>query len=102
MRTYNFKTILKAVVLAFCISLLGAGASFGQTVVNLTAAPATATLPDGSAVPMWGYFCNYDSTLAPATTPGSCAALNPKAGSAWSPVVITVASGQNLTISLTN
>ncbi len=25
--------------------------------VNLTAAPTTVTMPDGSAVPMWGYIC---------------------------------------------
>ncbi len=37
--------------------------------------------------------------------PGStatCAALNPSAGASWSPVVITVPTGQALTINLTN
>src|ERR1700694_2434962 len=102
MRTYNFKTILKTVVLVFSILLFGAGASVAQTVVNLTAAPTTATLPDGSVVQMWGYFCNYGSTLTPPTTPGSCSALNTNAGTGWSPVAITVPTGQNLQINLTN
>src|SRR6202521_5111391 len=102
MRTYNFKTILKTVVLVFSILLFGAGASVAQTVVNLTAAPTTATLPDGSVVQMWGYFCNYGSTLTPPTTPGSCSALNTNAGTGWSPVAITVPTGQNLQITLTN
>src|SRR6476660_3921778 len=97
MRTYYFKKISKAAALAFCIFFLGTSASVGQTVVNLTAAPTTATLPDGSTVPMWGYFCNNDPALATPTTPGACASLNPKAAG-WSPVVLTVATGQNLTI----
>jgi hypothetical protein len=59
MRTSNFKSkvVLKAAVLAAVIFLLGAGASFGQQVVNLTAGPAGITLPDGVGVPMWGYSC---------------------------------------------
>src|SRR5207248_632409 len=57
---------------------------------------ATATLPDGSAVPMWGYSCG--APVAGAT----CAKLNPAAAAGvWSPVVITVPPGP-LTISLTN
>src|SRR5205807_6275253 len=69
-----------------------------------TAGPAKAYLPDGSAVPMWGYSCGTAVTGATAT----CVALNNAvaAGTAtvgtWSPVVITVPSGQYLTISLTN
>jgi hypothetical protein len=44
---------------------------------------------------MWGYTCG-------ATTGGAgCAKLNPTA-SGWSPVVITVTTGQNLTINLNN
>ncbi|PYU56719.1 MAG: hypothetical protein DMG56_23455, partial [Acidobacteria bacterium] len=81
-------------------------AAFGQT-VNLTAEPATATLPDGSAVPMWGYSCGTVVTGGTAT----CALLNPLAAATtttaatWSPVVITVpyvATGTSLTINLTN
>jgi len=32
---------------------LRAVAAYGQQQINLTAAPATVTLPDGSQVPMW-------------------------------------------------
>src|SRR5207249_6028142 len=82
---------------AACVAL-------GQQTINLTAGPAKAYLPDGSAVPMWGYSCGTAVTGATAT----CVALNNAvaAGTAtvgtWSPVVITVPSGQYLTISLTN
>jgi len=95
MRTNNMKAILKAALRVVCILPFAAVAAFGQT-VNLTAGPATATLPDGSAVPMWGYSCG--APVAGAT----CAKLNPAApAGVWSPVVITVPPGP-LTISLTN
>src|SRR6267142_7086914 len=100
MRTNNMKAILKAALRVVCILPFAAVAAFGQT-VNLTAGPAIATLPDGSAVPMWGYSCG--ATVAGAT----CAKLNPAAAAAgvWSPIVITVpyvATGTSLTINLTN
>src|SRR6266480_4307695 len=104
MRTNNFKAILKAALRVVCILPFAAAAAFGQQVVNLTAAPTTTTLPDGTAVPMWGYFCGTAATGATAT----CAALNPAsvatltAPATWSPVVITVPTGQGLTINLTN
>src|SRR5256714_190206 len=95
MRTNNMKAILKGALRVVCILPFAAVAAFGQT-VNLTAGPATATLPDGSAVPMWGYSCG--APVAGAT----CAKLNPAAAAGvWSPVVITVPPGP-LTISLTN
>src|SRR5437879_8800947 len=108
MRMNNFKAILKAATLSLGGLLLTASASFAQQQVNLTAAPTTTTLPDGTTVPMWGYSCGTAVTtnIAPVAT---CAALNPAsvstvAGvpSTWSPVVITVPTGQGLTISLTN
>src|SRR6202140_4462740 len=108
MRTNNFKPILKAALRVVCILPFAAAAAFGQQQVNLTAAPTTTTLPDGTTVPMWGYSCGTAVTtnIAPVAT---CAALNPAsvstvAGvpSAWSPVVITVPTGQALTINLTN
>src|SRR3989454_2163795 len=105
MRTNNFKAILKAGLRVVCILPFAAAAAFGQQVVNLTAAPTSITLPDGTAVPMWGYFCGTAAAGATAT----CGPLNPAsvstvAGvpSTWSPVVITVPTGQGLTISLTN
>src|SRR3984893_3721056 len=95
MQFINLKSVLKTSVLAVAALLLTAGASFAQS-VNLTAAPTTATLPDGQVVPMWGYTCT-GTPVAPAT----CAASNPNALTGWSPVVITVPPG-NLTINLTN
>src|SRR5216684_8408806 len=107
MRMNNMKAILKAATLAVAALLLTAGASFAQQVVNLTAAPTTTTLPDGTTVPMWGYFCGTAAAnVAPVAT---CAALNPASvstvvtvPSTWSPIVITVPTGQVLTINLTN
>src|SRR5437016_6578257 len=105
MRTNNMKAILKAALRVVCILPFAAAVAFGQQTVNLTAAPTSTTLPDGTAVPMWGYFCGAAAASATAT----CAPLNPAsvstvAGvpSTWSPVVITVPTGQGLTISLTN
>ncbi len=100
MRSNLFRTMLAKTGLAASILLLTGGVAFAQS-VNLTAAPTTATLPDGQVVPMWGYSCGVAVTGSTAT----CAALNPNAGTGWSPVVITVpyvATGTNLTINLTN
>jgi hypothetical protein len=63
----------------------------------------TTTLPDGTSLPMWGYVCGSTVTGSSAT----CAALNSaavanSAATTWSPVVITVPTGQALTINLTN
>src|SRR3954451_1392583 len=87
----------KQAVLAVAVLLLGVGLAFGQQQVNLTAGPSSITLPDGSTVPMWGYTCGAAASGSAAT----CAALNPGA-TGWSPVIITVPSGQNLQINLTN
>src|ERR1700730_10309424 len=95
MRSTTPKAVLKTAISAVAVLLLTAGASFAQS-VNLTAAPTTAKLPDGQVVPMGGYTCT-GTPVAPAT----CAASNPNAGTGWSPVVITVPTG-NLTINLTN
>jgi hypothetical protein len=95
MQIENIKPFLKAALRVLSILPFAAVAAYGQA-VNLTAGPATATLPDGSTVPMWGYSCT--GVIAPAT----CAALNPAAAGNWSPVVITVPTGQVLTINLTN
>jgi len=48
MRTNNMKAILKAALRVVCILPFAAVVAFGQQTVNLTAGPATATLPDGS------------------------------------------------------
>jgi HYDIN/CFA65/VesB-like, Ig-like domain len=96
MRSNTFKSTLIKSGLAASVLLLASAAAFAQQ-VNLTAGPATATLPDGSAVPMWGYTCGAVVSGSTAT----CAALTSAAGS-WSPVVITVPTGTSLTINLTN
>src|SRR5258706_6802616 len=95
MRFNYLKTSLKTAVLATTVLLLGVGLAVGQ--VGLTAAPTTLVTPDGATVPMWGYSCGTPATGAI----GTCAKLNPNAAG-WSPVVITVPTGQNLTINLTN
>src|SRR5438132_1642516 len=106
MRSNNYKSVLKHAGLAATALLLASGVAFGQTTVNLSVGPTTATQPDGTAVPMWGYRC-AGVALGTAT----CSALNPAANTTtanttsttvWSPVVITVPTGQDLTISLTN
>src|SRR5260370_40548189 len=96
MRSNTFQAALTKAGLAASVLLLASGASYAQTTpqqVNLTAAPTSVTMPDGSLVPMWGYFCG----TAPAGSTVSCAALNPKSVSTvptvlstWSPVVITI------------
>src|SRR6266436_10379089 len=93
----NYLKTLKTAVLAVTILLLGVSVSVAQQQVNLTAGTATATMPDGSAVPMWGYSCG--ALVAGSTA--TCAKSNP-ATAGWSPVVITVPTGQSLTINLTN
>ena len=93
---FTFK-VLKAVLRVSSVLLFAAVAGYGQQQVNLTAGPANATLPDGSTVPMWGYTCG---AVVPSST-ATCAALNLTA-TGWSPVVITVPTGQTLQINLTN
>jgi hypothetical protein len=68
------KTSLKAAILASMLLLCGAALSFGQQVINLTAGPATTTMPDGSVIPMWGYSCG-------AAVAGSAATCSPLTGS---------------------
>src|ERR1700747_3423738 len=97
MRSNSLKQTLKTAVLAATILLLGVSAALAQQQVSLTAAPSSLTLPDGSAVPMWGYACGTAVTGSTAT----CAKLNP-AATGWSPVVITIPTGQDLQINLTN
>src|ERR1700692_1828381 len=98
MRFNYLDVTLKSAGLVVIALLLGAHSAMGQQQVNLTAGPSTATLPDGSTVPMWGYNCG----AAVGGSLATCAAANPNAGSGWSPVMITVPTGQALTINLTN
>ncbi len=95
MRSNYLKAIFKTAVFAVSILLLGA-VSVAQQQVNLTAGPSSFALPDGSSIPMWGYSCG---AVDPSST-ASCRAANPTG--TWSPVVITVPTGQDLQINLTN
>ncbi|MGA7409950.1 MAG: hypothetical protein WBW33_05655, partial [Bryobacteraceae bacterium] len=97
MQTIHLRATLKAAASVVGLLLLGTSAGFGQQQINLTAGPSTVTMPDGSAVPMWGYTCG---TVVSGST-ATCAKSNP-AAAGWSPVVITVPTGQGLTINLTN
>ena len=97
MRINHLMTTLKTAVLVASVLLLGTRTGAAQQQVNLTAGPSTLTLPDGSAMPMWGYSCG----TAVGGSTATCAKSNPTAAG-WSPVVITVPTGQGLTINLTN
>ncbi len=98
MRFNYLKATLRTTAVAVLVLLLGASWAVAQQQVNLTAGPTSITLPDGTVVPMWGYSC--DATQVAGST-ATCAKSNPTA-LGWSPVVITVPTGQTLVISLTN
>lgn len=102
MRFNELNAILKKAAFAATGLLLGVGMAAAQQTINLSAGPATAIMPDGTTVPMWGYTCGAAVTGSTAT----CAALNSSAGAGWAPIVITVPSvattGATLTINLTN
>ncbi len=98
MRYNLLKANLTQAIMGATVLLLGAGMVAAQQQVNLTAGPANALLPDGSSVPMWGYSCGAPVSGSTAT----CAASNTASGGSWSPVVITIPSGQDLGINLTN
>ena len=75
MRSTMLKASLIKSGLAASLLLVANGVALAQSTVTLTAAPTTAILPDGQAVPMWGYACS-----AAAVAPATCAAVNPGAG----------------------
>ena len=96
MRLFDLRASLKCALLAMTTLAAGSGAGVAQS-ISLTAAPTTATMPDGVVVPMWGYTCGAASGAA------TCRAANPNAGTSWSPVIITVnGASPSLTINLTN
>ena len=103
MRFNQINSTLKTAVSAASVFLLGTGLALAQQQVNLTAGPTSITLPDGSNVPMWGYTCTGVTGTAGTGGPQTCKAANASAGAgSWSPVVITVPTGQDLAINLTN
>src|SRR5437879_1366689 len=101
MRSKNYKSVLMHAGRAASSLRLGSGAALAQQQINLSAGATAAVTPDGTTVPMWGYSC--DATQVAGST-ATCAALNTVAatGGLWSPVVITVPTGQDLQINLTN
>jgi large repetitive protein len=105
MRTSINRLMLSVASLA--ATMLGAvGAASAATTVNLTAQRATATMPDGAAIPMWGYCLNgVTSTSTPVggVAVGGAACVAPGAVGAWAPgPTIVLPAGDSLTISLTN
>jgi hypothetical protein len=68
MRSNMFKAALIKSGLAASALLLAAGTASAQSTVNLTAAPQSVTMPDGTVVPMWGLVCG---TGTPVTAGGT-------------------------------
>src|SRR4051794_6679607 len=102
MRLQHLKAILKAAASGAAVLLLGVGVATGQQQVNLTAGATTATMPDGVAVPMWGYTCGAAVVGSTAScAPASRTAANPNP-TGWSPVILSVPTGETLQINLTN
>ncbi len=113
MRIFKIKSATIKLALAATVLLSASGVAMAQQVVNLTAAPANTTLSDGNVVPMWGYSCGTAAPACSASNPavaaaqaavaaGTATAAQTALAASWSPVVITVPSGQGLTINLTN
>ena len=78
MRSNTFESMLIKAALVASALLVGSGAALAQQQINLTAGPATATLPDGQAVAMWGYSCGVAAATNSAPT-ATCAPFNPAA-----------------------
>jgi len=74
MNDSKVKTTLKAAVLLSVLLLFAAAPAFSQQVVNLTAGPATTTMPDGTVVPMWSYTCQ--ALTVGVTSSATCAPLS--------------------------
>jgi len=91
------RSILLKAGLAASALLFGSGMAMAQSTVTLDVAPTSTTLPDGQAVPMWGYACGAVSGGA------SCTAMNgaPQSVGIWQPPLITVPAG-SLTVTLVN
>src|SRR5512143_2052447 len=97
MRAYVTEAIRQAAGAAMGVFLLASGTALASTVA-LTASPTTATLPDGQIIPMWGYTCGAVSANATCTAANGVA----QSGTGWQPPLITVPSGEALTITLSN
>ena len=70
MQRSHFTKNITSRLMGVLLLLLGATAAIAQQQVNLSAGPASLTLPDGSSVPMWSYSCGT-------AVSGSTASCNP-------------------------
>ena len=96
------KTTLKAAVGLIATLLFGAATGFGQQQVNLTAGPATTTMPDGTVLPMWGYSCGAAVTGSTATcAPLSGASAGASTGALGGVYVLNSGSGYTSAPSVT-
>ena len=102
MNTIHLDGMLRKAIAASL--LCAAGLASAATTVNLTAQRASATLPDGTSVPMWQFCGGLDTTKANAgTATGAGATCSTTAVATWaSGPTITVPVGDTLTINLTN
>src|ERR1700730_6021958 len=98
MRSNYLKARPKTAILGIAILFLAAGLSSAQS-VQLTALRQNTVLPDGNAVPMWGWQCGAVSP------PATCTTMNRSVqagGTSGQPPLITVPTGSSLTITLNN
>src|SRR5581483_4675978 len=109
MRFKSIKPSTNIISLGMILLLLGVVTASAQVTVNLRASRQSATLPDGSVVPMWGLSCvnpNALSTSVPGGgTCGTLAGTRQIGGTVWQPPLITVpytGPGTSLTINLAN
>ncbi len=100
MRANILKLMQHTVRSALTLLLLSAGAA--QAEVALTAKAATVTLSDGQSVPMWGLFCGSPTATGVNGAPCTTATGDAQDGTTWQPPLITVQSGAQLDIALTN
>src|SRR5438105_2812354 len=102
MRANSFKTVLGRTGFVASI-LLASAAAFADSSVTLTATPTYTALPDGQVVPMWGYGCGDYATPQVPSVNATCTTLTGGSQTgAWQPPLITMSSGQPLTITLNN
>ena len=71
--------------LAMSLLLFASATALAQSTVTLTAAPASAALPDGQAVPMWGYSCGAVSGTGVSCTGATGSA---QVAGVWQPPLI--------------
>jgi hypothetical protein len=96
------KSIVSAIVTSSMLLL--SNWALADSAVTLTASPTSTTLPDGQTIPMWGYTCGDSLATPVASVNATCSSMKgvAQSGATWQPPLITVPSGQTLTITLIN